>query len=185
MKYYVILSVFLFFLFTCTPAPEIETWVAATISVLDERLSLSPIVSEAKVEHLPDWPSDPTEQKILLKNFDAIWNRVHAEFRRCQKYGLYAMVDDNDNPTIRISIILSDVEMVNDSLHMPVRLQAERLRDDQRFIYTIPAKAWFSPEGRSAKPFHYYGHLLADYRRNFPYRDIVSFFYRHKLKEPS
>ena len=168
----------------CSPAPRIETWVAATISVVDERLSLSPIISEAEVEHLPDWPEDQARQKILLKEFNAIWNRLNAEFRRCQKYGLYDMVDDNDNPTIRISIVLSDVEMTGDSLQMPVRLQAERLRDDQRFIYTIPAKAWVSPRERAQSPFHYYGRLLGAYRRNFPYRDIVSFFYRHKLEEP-
>jgi hypothetical protein len=167
----------------CSSSKKIITYVAATISVVDERLSLSPLVSEAQIEQLPHWPVDPDQQKTLLKNFDDIWNKLLAEFRRCQKYGLYEMVDDDHNPTIRISVVLSDVTMERDTLSMPLRLQAERLRDDQRFIYTIPAKAYTPSEDRASSSFHYYGRLLSAYRREFPYRDIVSFFYKHKLEE--
>ena len=183
MKKLFLLSVCVSFLVSCVSSGKIVTYVAATISVVDERLSLSPLVSEARIEELPEWPSAPDQQKILLKNFDDIWNRLLAEFRRCQKYGLYRMVDDNDNPTVRISVVLSEVTMTGDILSMPIRLQAERLRDDQRFIYTIPARAHTSSSDRSTKPFHYYGRLLSAYRRDFPFRDIVSFFYQHKLEE--
>lgn len=168
---------------SCGSSRKVVTYVAATISVVDERLSLSPLVSEAQIERLPQWPTDPNQQKTLLKNFDDIWNRLLAEFRRCQKYGLYKMVDDDHNPTIRISVVLSDVTMKGDTLSMPLRLQAERLRDDQRFIYTIPAKAYTFSDDQKSSSFHYYGRLLSAYRREFPYKDIVSFFYQHKLDE--
>lgn len=183
MKNVPILIIGVLFFVSCTSSKKIVTYVSATISVVDERLNLSPLVSEAHIEKLPEWPTAPEQQKILLKNFDDIWNKLHAEFRRCQKYGLYRMVDDNDNPTVRISVVLSEVTMTADTLSMPLRLQAERLRDDQRFIYTIPAKAYISSSDRSVQPFHYYGQLLSAYRRNFPVRDIVSFFYQHKLED--
>ncbi|MBN1309591.1 MAG: hypothetical protein JXA18_16845 [Chitinispirillaceae bacterium] len=159
-----------------------ETHVAATIPVADERLCLSPLISEARVENLPDWPSDPQQQKILLKTFDEIWKRLLAEFRRCQKYGLYTMAEDHDNPTVRISVMLTGVEFVKDTLVMPVRLQAERLRDDQRFVYTLPAIAVIQSKKRASQPFHYYGQLFSDYRRRFPYAVLVSFFYRHTIE---
>ncbi|MBN1578795.1 MAG: hypothetical protein JW913_19705 [Chitinispirillaceae bacterium] len=172
-----------FLLAGCMPPHRSETYVAAaTIPVADERLCLSPLISEAQVEHLPDWPSDPQQQKILLKTFDEIWERLQAEFRRCQKYGLYTMVDDYDNPTVRISVILTTVQFVKDTLSMPVRLQAERLRDDQRFIYTLPAIAVIQSEKKASQPFHYYGQLFSDYRRRFPYTVLVSFFCRHKIE---
>jgi hypothetical protein len=164
----------------CLPPPEIETYTEAAISVTGERLSLSPLISEANMEALPDWPKDPYLQKMLLSTLGDIWNQLLAEFRRCQKYGLYTMVGDNDNPTFRISIILTDALLTNDTLFLPVRLQAERLRDDQRFMYSLSAKAVAGLRTRHGSSFHYYGQLLSEYRRHFPDRDIVSFFYRHK-----
>ncbi len=167
----------------CTPSGRIVTYVAATIPVVNETLSLSPITSEGRIEHLPGWPRDPDEQKLLLKTFDEIWFRLQAEFRKCQKYGYYSMVSDDEDPTMRISVAITSVELVSDTLKMPIRLQAERLRDDQRFLYTLPAVASVPPMDRSTRPLHYYGNLLADYSRRFPYRVLVSFFYHHKLEE--
>jgi hypothetical protein len=179
-----IIPVFLLpFFIACLPPPAIETYAEAAISAADERVSLSPLISEAKMEVLPDWPKDPYQQKILLNNFDVIWNQLLAEFRRCQKYGLYTMVEDFDNPTFRISIVLTDVSLSNDTLLLPVRLEAQRLRDDQRFMYTLPAKAVARSKKSTISSFHYYGQLLSNYRSNFPDREIVSFFYRHKLEK--
>jgi hypothetical protein len=168
-------------LVVCTPARRVDTYVSAAIPVAEERLSLSPIISEVETGNLPGWPSDPNQQKILLKTFNEIWLRLLSEFRRCQKYGLYAMVEDNDNPTMRISVTITAMELVGDTLSMPIRLQAERLRDDQRFSYTLPVKAYASSQKREENPFHYYGQLFADYRRSFPYKVLVSYFYEHKL----
>lgn len=168
----------------CLPPPKIETFAEAAISVSQERLSLSPLISEARLQDLPNWPDDPKQQKILMHNLNDIWVELLSEFRRCQKFGLYSMVEDNDNPTFRISIILATIELQNDTLLLPVRLQAERLRDDQRFVYTLPAQASAGPPPDKSASFHYYGLLLSRYRRNFPIRDIVSFFYRHKVTTP-
>jgi len=169
----------------CIPPPHIETFAEATISVAEERLSLSPLISEARLEELPNWPNDPEQQKILMRNLNDIWGEILAEFRRCQKYGLYTMVEDNDNPTFRISVILATIEFKDDTLLLPVRLQAERLRDDQRFSYTLPALASAGPQPDAKSSFHYYGQLLSRYRRDFPVKDIVSFFYRHKVTSTS
>jgi hypothetical protein len=182
MKQYLIATLICGTLLICTHSRHIETYVSATIPVIDERLSLSPLTSEAHIEQLPDWPNDPAEQKVLLRTFDEIWNRLKAEFRRCQKYGLYTIVEDTDNPTIRISVTLTSTEMEGDTLKMPIRLQAERLSDDQRFIYQVPASAFVSTEKRNSNPYYYYGQLLSEYRRSFPYKVLVSFFYRHKLE---
>ena len=166
----------------CTPVRRVDTYVTAAIPVVDERISISPIISEVETSNLPDWPKDPGQQKILLKTFNDIWLRLQAEFRRCQKYGLYTMVDDNDNPTIRISVVITAMDLHNDTLSMPIRLVAERLRDDQRFSYTLPAASGTSFRKRTSQPFHYYGLLLSGYARSFPYGVLVSFFYEHKLE---
>lgn len=163
----------------CFPPPEHDMMIDAVIPVVEERLSLSPLISEATMNDLAYWPTAPEQQKILLENLNIIWQNVLAEFRRCEKLGLYTMVDDNDNPTYRISLTLTSLELKNNTLYMPVRMQAERLRDDKRFIYTLPAKASEKSTLNPQRAFHYYGLLLGEYRRRFPAHDIVSFFYPH------
>jgi len=166
----------------CMPQRRIDTYVEATIPVAEERLSLSPLIMEATFEHLTGWPRDPERQKILLENFTDIWKKLLSEFRRCQKYGLYTVVDDNADPTIRIAVVVSSVEIRNDTLFMPGRIEAERLRDDQRFTVTVPVVATVSGSAKSHEPFHYYGNLMSDYSRRFPFTELVSYFYRHKLE---
>jgi hypothetical protein len=162
---------------SCTVPQKSSPATEATIPVVEERISLSPLISETEIESLPRWPSDPHEQRLLLKNIDEIHLQLLAEFRRCQKLGLYTMVTDNDNPTMRISVTLTKAELRSDTLSVPVRLVAERLRDDQRYMYTIPAAAVITRENRDLSPLHYYARLLGEYRRNFPYTEVVSFFH--------
>lgn len=173
----------LLLLTACTVQQRSVTYIEATIPVAEERISLSPIISEIQVEQLPGWPSDPYQQQILLKNLNEIWTSQLAEFRRCQKRGLYTMVDDNDNPSMRISITLTALTYTDDTLSIPVRLLAERLRDDQRYVYTLPARAVLASPDRKTRPFHYYARLLSEYRQRFPYAEIVSFFYRHAVPD--
>ena len=182
MKIAALMSACCCLLFLCAPARRIDTYIAATIPVAEERLSLSPIISEAAPDNLPDWPDDPGQQEILLRTFNDIWSRLLAEFRKCQKYGLYTVVEDNADPTMRISVTITAMELSDDSLSMPIRLLAERLRDDQRFSFTLPVKANAPAPKKDTSPFHYYGNLLADYARIFPYRVLVSYFYEHKLE---
>ena len=173
----VIFSVTLLFSLSCVHQvhnrPELEP---ATIPVENERLYLAPLVVEASLENLSGWPQDPTRQKILLKTVNDIWNRLKGEFRRCEKLGLYEMVEDTQNPSMRISVTIISAEIVDDTLRMPVRLQAERLPDGQKFIYSIPALAT-APSHEN--DFHFLGLLLGDYKRNFPGKLLVSFFYPH------
>ena len=56
------------------------------------------------------------------------------------------MVEDFEAPSMRISVVITSAELVEDTLHIPIRLQAERIPDGQHFIYTIPAYAY--PQSR-------------------------------------
>ncbi|MCX7725551.1 MAG: hypothetical protein N2053_01750 [Chitinispirillaceae bacterium] len=179
----IILLIISFLFLRCIPPSSDNIYITPTISVEYEKLSLSPLISEAKFETLPEWPKEIDKQKILLETFDEIWFKLLTEFRRCEKYGLYTMVSDKENPTIRISIIISSVDFTKDTLSMPIRLVVERLRDNQQFVFTIPAIAVMNSPEKKKNFFHYYGKLLADYKRRFPYKEIVSFFYGHSRDE--
>ena len=150
----------------------------ATIPVEHERLYLAPLQNDISLENLRFWPQDPDKQKILLKNFSSIWEKLKREFKRCEKFGLYKMVEDTEHPTVRISVTLISAEE-GDTLFIPVRLEIERLSDRHHSIYTVPANATAAVSKKEKNPFGYMNKLFSNYRRNFPYIQIVSFFYPH------
>jgi hypothetical protein len=165
----------------CTPSRLVDRSREAAIPVLNERLYLAPIINESGFETMEGWPETTFQQKALLRNLITIWRQLTTEFRRCEKYGNYHMVDSYDNPTVRISITLSQLELRNDSMYVPVHLQVERITDDRLFIYTIPASSPVPAlDPAQPNPFYHLGRVLSEYRRQFPYRQIVSFFYPHQ-----
>ena len=147
-----------------------------TIPVPNERLYLAPIILNADLGQLDGWPEDQAQQKVLLENFTDMHKKIKAEFRRCEKFGMYTVVDDTGNPTVRISIEILSADLTNDTLKMPVQLQAEKLHSDQKYIYSLPVSA--STENQQNR-FRYSGMLLTNYKRLFPYNLLVSFFYSH------
>lgn len=163
---------------SCIASRRNVTEGVATIPVEHERLYLAPLKNDVSLENLDFWPQEPSKQKILLKNISDIWKKLKSEFKRCEKFGLYKMVDDTEHPTVRISVTLISVEE-SDSLSIPVRLEVERLPDGHHSIYTVPAYASVPVSKKDSEPFSYANRLFSDYRRNFPYIHIVSFFYPH------
>ena len=152
----------------------------ATIPVMHERLYLSPLTNESPIERLPGWPAESYRQKILLRSFREVSDKLNSEFIRCEKYGLYTMVSDAGEATVRISVTLLPYTFTNDTLKMPVRLQAERIPDGQKYIYSLDAFATAPPGFGSSDSFHRLGLLFSDYRRHFPCDTLVSFFYSHQ-----
>jgi len=173
---YIFCYLWLLLFWQCTP-PQQRYDGPTTIPVENERICLAPLVIRAELESIDGWPNDPIRQKIILRQLTGIWNKLLAEFHRCEKLGLYQMVDDHEDPTVRISITLISNEFKSDTLYIPVRLQAESLHDGRRYIYTLQAKAW--SKNKKSNSYHYIGRLLSQYRKNFPYRSLVSFFYPH------
>lgn len=148
----------------------------AAIPVKNETLYLAPLQNDVHLENIELWPSDPSKQKILLKKFSDIWKLLKKEFVRCEKLGFYRMVEESEHPTARISVTLLSVHEENDSMFIPVKLEIERLTNGINSIYTIPVCAALP---KRHKTFHYLNKTFSDYKKNFPYEQIVSFFYPH------
>ncbi|MDO5575638.1 MAG: hypothetical protein Q4F84_01050 [Fibrobacter sp.] len=180
------MKTFLFFLLSisilcvcsCTASIENLPESTAAIPVQNETLYLAPLQNDVYLENINFWPSDPSRQKILLKNFSDIWKLLKKEFVRCEKFGFYKMVEESEHPTARISVTLLSVQEENDSLFIPVKLEIEHIADGINSIYTVPACAAL-PQKQKNKPLRYLNKAFSDYKRNFPYEQIVSFFYPH------
>jgi hypothetical protein len=173
-----LLDIYLVILCNCIAPRRNVIEGIATIPVEHERLYLAPLKNDVSLESLESWPQEPAKQKILLKNISDIWKKLKSEFIRCEKFGLYKIVEDTEHPTVRISVTLISIEE-NSSLSIPVRLEVERLPDGHHSVYTVPAYAAAPVSKKDTNPFNYANRLFSNYRRNFPYIQIVSFFYPH------
>lgn len=152
----------------------------AIIDVTNERLYLAPLINKTGFEKMPNWPQTSHEQKALLKNLSTIWKELKSEFRRCEKFSNYKIVENDEDPSIRISITLNESTINNDSLFIPVEMQVERIPDGKFYIYTISTSAIIPLlNSANSNTLYNFGTMLSGYRRNFPYQSIVSFFYAH------
>lgn len=172
MKKISLVTVTLLFFFCIRQQTKVEPSI---IPAAFERLYLAPIISDAELEHIEGWPEDAATKQALVKNITEIRQKLKEEFVKYEKYGYYEMVDDTSNyPTMRISVTLMKATLHNDTLRMPVNLQVERIPDGQNFVFSMPA---FSTAPKSGNSDNYLGILLLNYKRKFPYKELVSFFY--------
>lgn len=157
----------------------------AIIPVENERIYIAPLINQTSIEKTEGWPQNQHEQKVLLKNFTSLQNQLKSEFRRSEKFGYYTVVENDQNPTIRVSITLDKLQLTEDSLQIPINMQVEHIPDAKFLIFTIPASSSI-PENISAKKSSAskLGLILTEYRRKFPYHLIVSFFHtQHPMKK--
>jgi hypothetical protein len=172
---YCILAVFILF-FYC--ASSRTRGVQATIPVENERIYIAPLINQTGIEKMKKWPQNYTEQNSLLKNFTLIWKQLKSELQRCEKYGYYTVVDNDEHPTVRISITLDKIELTSDSLLIPVNMQVEHIPSAKFLLYTVPTS---SPVQQKVSSDHssyiWLESILSEYRRLFPYKFVVSFFY--------
>jgi hypothetical protein len=165
-------------LFFCTPAPhETAEATPASVPAENERLWLAPIFNNTRVEDLEGWPRDSLEKSILLRHFDAIRDKLLSELRRCEKYGLYKMVDDSAGATMHLFITLDGYTKAKDTLTMPIDLHVASHSNTAGYDFTFYARAGGVTRKPGASPFHYAGDLTAELCSSFPYRDIVYHFY--------
>ncbi len=150
---------------------------ATVISLGNEKVYLSPIVDSSSLQSLEGWPKDSQTARLLLSHFDELHDNLIAEFRRCEKFGYYEMVDDSAAATVRIQLVTLPYSFVKDTLTIPVRVEIHHRTGIDTFTRTVRASGIYRPASKPESPLAYVDNLLADYRRYFPYRTLVALFY--------
>ncbi len=170
----------LILLFCCTGGRK-QRGIDTTIPIENERIYIAPLINQTGIEKLKGWPQNTIEQNSLLKNFTLIWKQLKSELQRCEKFGYYTVVENDEHPTVRLSIMLDKIELTPDSLLIPVNMQVEQIPTAKFLLYTIPTSASV-PQKISSDQSSYIWleSLLSEYRRLFPFKFVVSFFYPQK-----
>ena len=106
-----------------------------------------------------------------------VWKNLLGEFRRCEKYGLYTMVDSTASSTVDVipEIIFSKIK--NDTLFISLGIKTFYKASKRSNTMTVDAFGLFKSGTEEAVTVKALVSAFADYRRRFPYDNVVSAYY--------
>lgn len=125
------------------------------------------------------WVDNNTYENLLIAYIEQVWKNLYAEFRRCEKYGLYHFVENDALSSVTISLNIYATELRNDTLFMTMHLNSYFKSEKARYSWPInafglcPAKS----DTTITADLQVLVAAFSDYRRRFPYEEVVSRFY--------
>ena len=150
----------------------------AAFPAANEKIFISTAIDSSSLETFPGWPSEKNLQAPLISALKKLDSNMLVEFRRCEKYGLYELVDDSLLSSVRVSLVIGRYQFKKDTLTMPVRMTIEKPALKKNLTRTISAMGIYRAKTPPKSPLHYLDMLLADFCRNFPYSKAAEVFYR-------
>ncbi len=163
----------------CACIPPLRQSVhEAAFPVINDRLFLYPVIDSSSIDSMEGWPTDKPLQDLLRRNFRKMDNTLFAEFRRCEKYGLYELTDDSGGSNVRVSFVIGRFRLNKDTLSFPLRMTAWNPANNKDYSLTIDGRGLYRAKSAPKSPFHYLDVILADARRYFPYHKLSGVFCR-------
>jgi len=167
-------------MFSCSPAPhekKAPDTVQKGVNAESARIWLAPIINNSDIASIEGWPNDTVEREVLMRHFDKIEAKLLAELRRCEKYGLYTVVNDSAAATMTVTVSFEGFTRDYDTVTIPVKVRVESTGSEGSSIYDFKPTALAQREVRQENPFHYVGMILKNYANGFPYGKIARLFY--------
>lgn len=174
-----IITIFYLSLIFYKCASHLATKEPTIIEVKHQKIHLQPIKRLYILESNEYWPDESKHGKILLDYIQQVWKNLLGEFRRCEKYGLYTMVDSTASSTVLISLEIISSELKNDTLYIPLKLKTLYKSDNISYTSKIDAYGLCPSDTIITAQMQILGAAFADYRRRFPYQKVVASFYIH------
>ena len=121
--------------------------------------------------------SDIIKNEITLLNKSLI-----SEFRRCAKFGIYTVVDTTLPHSLSVKLIFSEARIISDTLLIPFSVTTtetntkRKIIKDYRHFVIIPKYE----KATDRSDFYSISRAIAEYRKTFPIKKIVSNFYPEK-----
>ena len=175
----VALPVFISIFFLCSaPARDKAANEPPAVPAANETLWLAPLTDRSGISDNIALPKDSVQRAILSGHFDDIHHKLLTEFRRCEKYGLYRMVDDSLQSTIRVYVSLERTIPARDTLFIPLVVIASAPAEGGRWQFDLTMATSAPVPATEDDPFHHAGRLIVNLGNDFPYRQIVYPFYK-------
>lgn len=160
----------------CVSSLQEAKRLKAVVPLSGEKIFIYPIIDSSSLDKFEGWPSEKPYQTLLQRNFLQMYRTMIVEFRRNEKYGLYEIVEDSTQSSTQLSFIVQRYSFKKDTLTLPVRMTIRQGTVKNAFPSVFIAYGIYKAHSRPKSPFHYIDILLADFCRNFPYKQVVGIF---------
>jgi hypothetical protein len=155
------------------PPPEHEIH----IPVEHETLFLAPLRGVESLRNLPHWPNSSAGHKAIMSELDGFYQQMLAHVHRCEKYGLFRVVDSMGGPTVVVRPAIRPGAITADSLPIVIEMTVEHLAAGRTYSYAADAVARAKGETlNDSNALSFYGLAFADFRRRAPYADLAAPF---------
>lgn len=163
--------------FLFVSVPQARRLPAGVVSLANEKVYINPFVDSSCLQTFDGWPKEPSSQKLLAHHFQEFYKNLFAEFKRCEKFGFYEMVEDSSAATVRILLTIRPYSFTKDTLRFPVRIELRHTAGLDTYANTIEGTGVYRAKSKPKSQFHKLDYLLADFRRHFPYAKVARLFF--------
>ena len=163
--------------FLFVSVPQARRLPAGVVSLANEKVYINPFVDSSSLLTFEGWPKEPSSQKLLAHHFQDCCKNLFAEFKRCEKFGFYEMVEDSSAATVRILATIRPCSLAKDTLRVPVRIELRHATGLDTYDTTIGGTGVYRAKSKPKSQFHKLDYLLADFRRHFPYARVTALFF--------
>jgi hypothetical protein len=115
--------------------------------------------------------------KMVTDNLAEVGKNLLAEFRRCEKYGLYSMVDSMDSYSLEVTLTFDRIDLHNDTITIPATIMIRDKISQHKQSFRIITSGVSVSYPDSTTRCYRFGSAISDLRRRFPCREIVTRFY--------
>jgi len=144
-------------------------------SIEPVKVYIAPILNHAQLNALPEWPTDRRTENAVLKKIAEIRKTMRSTLMSSNCANSVVVVEDSQQPSIRVSITLKSVTLTNNTLEIPLQVEIEHIPDGTIKSYMMSSSVTVSkPASDHKKPFII--RLFTEYHDRFPYTSIISAF---------
>ena len=179
MKHFPLLLIIL--LCVCAGPPK---YFPPEIPVKYGKVYVEPFRNMSTIELARGFPRDTDKVDIIFQEVEKTYRDLVSEISLYGKRGGYEMVEADEFPTIVVSPVLMPYKLDGNQLTLPVFVKVlnketnEQFKKQFDFTITYPGKN-LNPENT----YHFWGIMLAEWRRNFPKDKIAGMFYGKRENE--
>lgn len=134
------------------------------------------------IELADGFPKDSARLYILFDEIEKAHHDLVSTLALYGKRGNYTIVKPEEFPTIIITPTLMPYKVDSLKLNLPIFLKIVDKEKNETYKKEFSVEAVYPEPKMPKNTYHFWGIMLASWRRNFPSEEIARLFYSQRVK---
>lgn len=167
------------FVIGCAGAPK---YLPPEIPAQQAKIYIEPFKNMSTIELADGFPRDSVLVQVLFQNIELAHQDLVNEIRLHGKHGSYRVVDEDGFPTLFMYPVLMPYKLEEGVLQLPVFIKVVDKNTGYEFKKQFDIMATYPGKTTPKNRYHFWGILLSEWKRQFPYKKIAGLFYSLERK---